>query len=75
MQNTTIKNINKRIFGSQYQTNYIDDNQVYNWFSKTADQFKEVATEFTMQGLEIDWPIVTLTGDYYIKKDQNNNYR
>lgn len=28
-----------------------------------------------MQGLEIDWPIVTLTGDYYIRKDQNNNYR
>lgn len=44
-----IKNINKRIFESQYQSNYIGENHVYDWFSKTANQFKEVATEFTAQ--------------------------
>ena len=62
-------NFDKEIFGSQYSGSNIFSNNIYNWFVHDSVSLKQSATEYDIQGLELEWPIVTFTGDYYLKKD------
>lgn len=45
---------------------YVKAEDTYKWFMEESQKLIKGASEFLIQGIEIDWPIVTLAGDYYI---------
>ncbi len=57
----------KAIFGPQYQGSYVEATQAYKWFTEDSKNLVKGASEFLIQGIEMDWPIVALGGDYYMK--------
>lgn len=50
-----------------YKTSYIKDNEAGVWFLKECKQLQKAASEFLCQGLEVDFPIVTFGGDYFLE--------
>ena len=48
-------------------TSYIDAKNAGKWFLEDCEKLEIAASEFACQGLEIDFPIVMFSGDYYIK--------
>ena len=60
----------KRIFGPQYAGSYIKAENAYGWFVNKSHRLEYAASEFLIQGIELDWPIVTFMGDYYIENGE-----
>ncbi len=61
---------NKDYFGQQYRGSFVKADEAYNWYVNEGPQLKRGASEFLMQGIELEYPIVTFGGDYYIKNGQ-----
>lgn len=40
------------------------------WYSEQSELLTLGATEFLVQGIELEWPIVTFGGDYYIENNR-----
>lgn len=57
----------KRIFGPQYQGSYVMAEEAHKWFTEDSQNFTKGASEFLIQGIEMDWPIVAFGGDYYLE--------
>lgn len=57
--------INQRNFES-----YISPKVAGKWFLEDCEKFNIAASEFTCQGLEIDFPVVMFGGDYFIKNNK-----
>lgn len=49
---------------------YISPKVAGKWFLEECEKFNIAASEFTCQGLEIDFPVVMFGGDYYIKNNK-----
>lgn len=49
---------------------YISPKVAGKWFLEDCENFNIAASEFTCQGLEIDFPVVMFGGDYYIKNNK-----
>ena len=48
-----------------------DYEMAYKWFTEDSKDLVKGASEFLIQGIEIDWPIVAFGGDYYL---ENGDY-
>lgn len=46
---------------------YIPAYETYDWIKSKVPALNRIGSEFTVQGLEIDWPIIGMLGDYVIK--------
>ncbi len=57
----------KKILKNDKFTSYIDAKNAGKWFLEDCEKLEIAASEFACQGLEIDFPIVMFSGDYYIK--------
>jgi len=57
----------KTFFGSQYKGSYIRAEDAYWWYREESRTLRRAASEFLIQGLELDIPIVGFIGDYFIK--------
>ena len=60
----------KQYFGPNYEGSYIDSNQAYNWYMNDSEKLVHGASEFLVQGIELDFPIVSFVGDYYIENNK-----
>ncbi|WFD09738.1 DNA/RNA helicase domain-containing protein [Tepidibacter hydrothermalis] len=49
-------------------SNYIKNSEAGNWFLNESKNLQKGASEFVCQGLEIDYPLVCFTGEYYFYK-------
>ena len=61
----------KDYFGTQYKGSYVRADEAYNWYMNEGPQLTRGASEFLIQGIELEFPIVSFVGDYYI---QNGNW-
>lgn len=57
-------------FGPQYRGSYIKAEETYSWYMKEGPQLKRGASEFLIQGIELEYPIVSFVGDYSIQNGQ-----
>lgn len=57
----------KELFGSQYKGSFVRANEAYSWYMHESKKLTRAASEFLIQGIELDYPIVGFIGDYYIK--------
>lgn len=57
----------KEYFGSQYQNSFIRANEAYAWYMQESKQLTRAASEFLIQGIELEYPIVGFIGDYYLQ--------
>lgn len=58
---------NKKYFGENYGGSYVKAEESYNWYAKESRKFTRGASEFLVQGIELECPIVAFVGDYYIE--------
>lgn len=58
-----------KIFGKKMDS-FVDPKDSHNWYKNRPNNI--IATEFTIQGLDIDYPVVVFGGDYYISGDSWN---
>mgnify|MGYP003414515230 FL=1 len=54
-------------FGKQYRGSYIRAEEAYSWYMNEGPLLTRGASEFLIQGIELEFPIVSFIGDYYIK--------
>lgn len=57
-------------FGPQYRGSYIKAEETYSWYMQEGPQLKRGASEFLIQGIELEYPIVSFVGDYSIQNGQ-----
>ncbi len=57
---------NRTSFGSQYKGSYVKAEDAYNWYMVEGRKLTRGASEFLIQGIELEFPIVSFVGDYYI---------
>ncbi len=57
-------------FGPQYRGSYVKAEEAYSWYREEGPQLTRGASEFLIQGIELEYPIVTFAGDYYIQNGQ-----
>ena len=57
----------RHLFGPQYRGSYVKANEAYQWYTKESYTLTRAASEFLIQGIELEYPIVAFVGDYYIK--------
>ncbi len=57
-------------FGSQYRGSYIKAGEAYSWYMDEGPKLIRGASEFLIQGIELEYPIVGFVGDYYIHNGQ-----
>lgn len=57
-------------FGRQYRGSYVKAEDAYNWYMNEGPRLTRGASEFLIQGIELEYPIVSLVGDYYIQNGQ-----
>lgn len=55
-------------FGPQYRGSYVEAGETYSWYMTEGPQLTRGASEFLIQGIELEYPIVSFVGDYYIQK-------
>lgn len=56
------------IFQKSMKSFLRSDGDIYSWYKNRNDNI--IATEFVVQGLDIDYPIVVFGGDYVIKNNK-----
>lgn len=61
---------NKQLFPPGYQGSFIKANEAGKWYFEEAPELKRAASEFLIQGIELEWPIVTFGGDFYLQNGQ-----
>lgn len=54
-------------FGKQYNGSFIPSNEAYSWYMDESKKLTRAASEFLIQGIELEYPIVGFIGDYYIE--------
>ncbi len=59
-----------KYFGKQYLGSYVDAKDAYNWYMNEGPRLTRGASEFLIQGIELEYPIVSFVGDYYIRNGQ-----
>ena len=57
-------------FGPQYRGSYVNAGEAYSWYMNEGAQLTRGASEFLIQGIELEYPIVAFAGDYYIQNGQ-----
>ncbi|MCH4000643.1 MAG: DUF2075 domain-containing protein [Lachnospiraceae bacterium] len=57
----------KEYFGPQYRGSYVASDNAYNWYMHEGPRLTRGASEFLIQGIELEYPIVSFVGDYYIE--------
>ena len=57
----------RNLFGPQYRGSYVRANEAYQWYTNESYTLTRAASEFLIQGIELEYPIVAFVGDYYIK--------
>lgn len=57
-------------FGRQYRGSYVKADDAYNWYMNEGPRLTRGASEFLIQGIELEYPIVSFVGDYYIQNGQ-----
>lgn len=57
-------------FGRQYRGSYVKAEDAYNWYMNEGPRLTRGASEFLIQGIELEYPIVSFVGDYYIQNGQ-----
>ena len=50
----------------EYKGSYVKANDAYKWYTEECFKLKRGASEFLIQGIELEYPIVFFVGDYYI---------
>lgn len=60
----------RNLFGPQYRGSYVRANEAYQWYTKESYTLTRAASEFLIQGIELEYPIVTFVGDYYINNGE-----
>lgn len=55
------------MFGPQYRGCYVKAEEAYHWYTEESYQLTRGASEFLIQGIELEYPIVSFVGDYYIQ--------
>lgn len=55
------------IFPQGYQGNRVRANEAYRWYEYESHLLTRGASEFLIQGIELEWPIVTFGGDFYLE--------
>ena len=58
---------NRQIFPTGYRNSYIKAIEAGNWYFGEAPRLQRAASEFLIQGIELEWPIVTFGGDFYLQ--------
>ncbi len=61
---------NSGFFGRQYRGSFVKAEDAYNWYMKEGPSLTRGASEFLIQGIELEYPIVSFVGDYYIQNGQ-----
>lgn len=54
-------------FGPQYRGSYVKAGEAYSWYMNEGPRLTRGASEFLIQGIELEYPIVAFAGDYYIQ--------
>lgn len=57
----------RHLFGPQYRGSYVKATEAYQWYTNESYTLTRAASEFLIQGIELEYPIVAFVGDYYIK--------
>ena len=57
----------KEYFGKQYRSSRVMADDAYHWYTELGPKLTYGASEFLIQGIELEYPIVAFVGDYYIK--------
>lgn len=57
----------RRLFGEKYHLQYVKTCHPYQWFMRDSHDFCNTGTEFLVQGIDLDWPVVGFLGDYYLE--------
>jgi hypothetical protein len=57
-------------FGSQYRGSYIKAEEAYSWYMNEGPNLTRGASEFLIQGIELEYPIVGFVGDYFMHNGQ-----
>lgn len=57
----------RNLFGPQYRGSYVKASEAYQWYTNESYTLTRAASEFLIQGIELEYPIVSFVGDYYIK--------
>jgi len=60
--------LKNNVFGNQYRGSYVRADEAYHWYMKESEELSRGASEFLIQGIELEYPIVCFIGDYYIKE-------
>ncbi|WP_370821884.1 DNA/RNA helicase domain-containing protein [Acidaminococcus massiliensis] len=55
------------MFGPQYRGCYVKAEEAYHWYTEESYQLTRGASEFLIQGIELEYPIVSFVGDYFIQ--------
>lgn len=58
---------NTNYFGPQYRGSFVKAEEAYDWYMNEGPQLRRGASEFLIQGIELEYPIVTFIGDYFIQ--------
>lgn len=56
-----------QMFGRNYKGSYVKAKEAYKWYMEESNNLIRGASQFLIQGIELDYPIVTFIGDYYIE--------
>lgn len=56
--------------GPQYNGSFVKAEETYSWYMNEGPKLKRGASEFLIQGIELECPIVAFVGDYYIQNGQ-----
>lgn len=54
-------------FGGQSISSYVKAENAYLWYQSNGSQGTIAGSEYLVQGIELEYPIVCFIGDYYIK--------
>ena len=57
----------KELFPVGYSDEKIPIDKSWKWYSEESEQLTKGASEFTIQGIELEWPIVTFGGDIFLQ--------
>ncbi|WP_369596776.1 DNA/RNA helicase domain-containing protein [Acidaminococcus fermentans] len=55
------------MFGTQYKGSYVKATEAYKWYNEESYKLTRGASEFLIQGIELEFPIVSFIGDFYIQ--------
>lgn len=64
------KRLEQPLMGKEYRGSTVGAKNAYKWFTEDSEQLRKGASEFLIQGIELDWPIVVFGEDYYLKDGQ-----